>query len=411
MKTLARALFTLATALLTVATVSAQPQNLAVTLIVTKSYPSLTPLVVLKVSLADVLGVDPKIWRTIGWSPDSPAGYSVTDAKTGARIPISAIEFPAIARTHLADYSLAYLVLSRGLKDGDTLTISISGSQGVIAKTAAPLAVKGAQKYSLNFNPTAAPAETLYTGAKRDVGQLNLAFNLPELVTGWHFARTYLKTTDLFSTDERDSKSKFNVTGGLERSLTSRWYVPAHVEAMVQGDQVARNASFLAGAGLSTVLPWKFAKPALYNSIIQIPLSPVITADAQYERRIQRDPATLKKFPNINDFRLAPTLAWKPIRFLPGPLGQDSVDFEINAKGWYLPFDQIDPSKRGRFEGAGDISLLVPLAKLNLLGATQFLGTSDPIHSRIRIKYAAGANDAAAFKHGRQLTYGIELIK
>ena len=411
MKKLAIALFTLAAALMTAAAASAQTQNLAVTLIVTKSYPSLTPLVVLKVSLADVLGVDPKIWRTVGWSPESPAGYSVTDAKTGARIPISAIEFPAIARTHLPDYSLAYLVLSRGLKDGDTLTISISGSQGVIAKTAAPLAVKGAQKYSLNFNPTAAPAETLINGVRRDVGQLNIAFNLPELVTSWHFARTYLKTTDLFSTDENDSKSKFNVTTGIERSLTSRWYVPAHVEAMVQGDQIARNASFLAGAGLSTVFPWKFAKPALYNSILQIPLSPVLTIDAQYERRIQRDAPTLKKLPNSNDFRLAPVLAWKPIRFLPGPLGQDTVDFEINAKGWYLPFDQINPAKRGRFEGAGDVSLLVPLAKLNFLAATQFLGSADPIHSRIRVKYAAGANDAAAYKHARQLTFGIELIK
>ena len=77
----------------------------------------------------------------------------------------------------------------------------------------------------------------------------------------------------------------------------------------MQGDQTAQNLSWLAGFGVQTILPWAFTQAALYNRFVQLPLSPTISIDAQYERRINRDAATLKKFPDINDFRLAPALS------------------------------------------------------------------------------------------------------
>jgi len=135
----------------------------------------------------------------------------------------------------------------------------------------------------------------------------------------------------------------------------------------------------------------------------------VITIDAQYERRINQDADSLKKFPNKNSLRLNPTIDFKPIRLLPG-LSQDLLDVEVNLKAWYLPFDQTAASGgKQRLEGASDVSLVIPISKLNFLKGLPFLSKGDSGNAQIRIKYSAGANEADGFKHSTHLSYGVEV--
>ena len=404
---------------------AADPPNLPVVFNPVVSYPSLAPLPVFQVQLTQFAVRN-------DFDAALPGSFVVTDAK-GHAAPIARLDFPiatdgkdkngnACSKKAIAvpeeclDRSIAYIVLRQSVKNGDSFVFTIFKSshgkltQDVLAKTAKPVAIKSYQSWTMAFTPQSAPGETLRNSAKRDVGQLNATFGVPEVFGAWKFARTYLSSTHVISTDGKDSNSKISATAGMERSLLSRWYLPAHIETIVQGDQTAQNLSWLAGFGVQTILPWAFTQPALYNRFVQLPLSPTISIDAQYERRINRDAATLKKFPDINDFRLAPALTWKPIRFLPGPLHQDTVDFEITLKGWYLPFDQTKSvGGTQRLEGAGDISLLFPLSKLSPTRVSRCLTTGDANKSRIRLKYSAGANDANGYKHARQFTYGIEL--
>ncbi len=387
---------------------SQEVPDLTVNFVATKAYPSLRPVALLRVHTGAAIGVNESYWTSIGFRPGSSSSYSVVDARTRNRMTIRSLEFPIVGGG--PDYTLAYLELDASARNGDSYEVSLLGTGGTpVAKMKSPVVVKGFQTYSFNLNPQAAPGESLTSGAKRDVGQLNVSMGKPDLL-GWSFARTYVETTDLYSTDERDSKSKFEATAGIERSLTPAWYVPMHVESKVQGDQTAQNLSYLSQLGLQTVLPWHRLKAVLYNPVLQIPVSPVISLDGQYERRINQDTQSKKKFPDHNDFRLKPTIAWVPIRFLPGLIGQDSVDVELNLKGWYLPFDQTKPAGRQRFEGYGDASVLIPLSRLTFLGpALTFLTSNDPNKARIRVKYSAGANDANGFKHFRLWSYGIEV--
>jgi hypothetical protein len=362
----------------------------------------------LRVHTGAAIGVNEPYWISIGFHPESPFSYSVVDTKTKNRVTIRRLEFPIVGGA--PDYTLGYLELDAAVQNGDSYEVSLVGAgRRVVAKTKSPVAVKGFQTYNLNLNPQAAPGESLTSGTKRDVGQLSVSMGKPNVLE-WSFARTYVESSDLFSTDERDSKSKFEASAGMERSLTPAWYVPMHLESKIQGDQTAQNLSFLEQLGLQTVIPWHRLKPVLYNPVLQLPVSPTISVDAQYEHRINQDSQSKKKFPDQNDFRLNPTIGWVPIRFLPGLIGQDSVDFELNLKGWYLPFDQTKPGGKRRFEAYGDASVLIPLSKLSFLGpALTFLTSNDPNKARIRVKYSAGANDANGFKHSRVWSYGIEV--
>lgn len=391
---------------------SARADDLKVDIVVTKDYPTLVPIIVLRVALQQAVGSDPAHWKAIGWTPTATTSYVVLNSTTGHQIPIRSVEFPKIVTTGKPNYTIAYLTLENNPHDNDQMTVSIIGSAGTIAQTVKAVAAKGFQPYSLNFNPQGVPSETLSNGKKRDVGQLAVSFTYPEIIPSWRYARTYLESTDLFSTDGKDAKSAFEVTTGIERSLLGSWYVPAHIESKFQGNQTAQNFSYLFGGGMQTIIPWGHMRPGLYNSALQIPLSPVIGVNLQYEHRIIQDAQSIKKFPNTNSLQLNPTLSWKPIRLLPGLLGQDTADIETNLQGWYLPFDQTKSvGGRSRFEAAGDVSLLIPLSKLDFLPGTRFLTTVDPAHARVRIKYAAGANPANGFLHSRQTSFGIEVIK
>jgi hypothetical protein len=422
--------------LLVMTTAFAQaPPTLPVDFIVTQKYPSLAWVPLLRVKIAIAFGTtDPCQWPN-HFDPTSLSSYRVTNDK-GAAIQINSVEFlpssggpsvcpPGSPRAGLVLHNdlalgVAFLAVNQGIHNKDKLSVSLLADGTEIAKTSNPAEVKGFPDWTFNLNPQAVPGEKLVNGNKRDVGQVTVNLSTPDLFK-WNFARSYIESSDVISTDERDTNSKVEGTFGFEHNLTPAWYLPAHLESKAQGDQVGRNLSFLEGFGLSTLLPWRGLRPVLFNSAIQAPVSPIITLDAQYERRINQDADSLKKFPNQNDFRLNPALSWTPIRLLPGVTQclaktSDLFDVEINFKSWYLPNDKTARGNQ-RLEAGGDISLLIPLqpfSRLAVIGPALALlnpDQSNPGKTRIRIKYSAGANDANGFKHSRQWNFGLEASK
>ena len=85
------------------------------------------------------------------------------------------------------------------------------------------------------------------------------------------------------------------------------------------------NLSALLGAGIKTILPWSFTKPAIYNPGFQAPVSPTLGFDLQYERRVNQDTQAKAKFPNRNGMRLHEQSSWSPLRLLPGVIGRDTA--------------------------------------------------------------------------------------
>jgi hypothetical protein len=169
--------------------------------------------------------------------------------------------------------------------------------------------------------------------------------------------------------------------------------------------------SSVTSTGFRTLIPWAAAKPVLYNPLFQAPVSPELQFDAQYERRIRQDPQAASDSPKKDVFRVFGQIAWKPIRIFPGSVKPDTIDLELLGKGWYIPNDRDMFNKRkDRLEGLLEVSLLVPLTKLNFSGS-QLLETGGSATQRIRIKYSIGANDANGFKHSKQLSLGVEMIK
>jgi hypothetical protein len=365
-----------------------------------KQFPSLVPISIVRVPL-DVFGTDSKKWPG-GLS--EPGSYIVTDTKTHQKLIVSRVDHPDDSSI------LAYLIMQNGLSAGQAFSVQIVKNGKIIATTKSDATVEGPDGiYSFQVNPQAAPAEQLRNGKKRDVGQFGLKLDVPELLRSFTRARTYLSTDNLISTDEKDNKSKLDGKLGVERSITGVWYLPVHVETEVQGDQVASNLSFLLGSGIKTVLPWAATKSALYNGEFQIPLSPTFNFEIQYERRINQDAASKLKFPGQNGMRLHEQNSWNPIRLLPGWLNDRAPWLELNGQAWYLPLEQ-DKTGKGhpRLEGAGDVSLLIPTAVIPFV---TYLQGNTGAHTRIRLKYSAGADETSGFKHSHQFTAGIELAK
>jgi hypothetical protein len=380
-----------------------------VTVFTAKQFPSLVPLAVVHIPLVPVYGTNTAAWPLILRDhEDEPSTYTVTDTTTKKRLKIERIEHPVSPISHNPDRTVVYLIIRNDFSAGDKVSVEIASG----AKTASDISVENATKMSFALNPQAAPSEKLTNNQKRDVGQFGIKLDLPELTPGWTGARTYFTTDNLISTDEKDTKSKVDAKVGVERSLISGWYLPAHIEGETQGDQVAANFSALVGAGIKTILPWSFTKPAIYNCAFQAPISPTFSLDLQYERRVNQDTQSRGKFPNRNGMRIHEQNSWSPVRLLPGVIGRDTAWLELNGQAWYLPLEEDKSHKSTpRLEGAGDVSFVLSLSKLSSIPGLSYLVGADAAHKRIRLKYSAGADEATGFKHSHQFTAGIELAK
>jgi hypothetical protein len=322
------------------------------------------------------------------------------------------------------------LILNSDVAPSETLQVSLVGlPNGMSALSNGTL--KFTQKmFNFSAVPQAAPNEKLTNGKSRDTGQLAITISDTNLFSKLQMPfNTYVKSKDLFSTDEKDSKSAFSGTVGVQRGVFPKWYAPLHLEQTIQGNQIATNLSTLSALGLTTLLPWAWSRPAFYNLGFEAPLPPDVTVDNQFTHRINQNITPTSKALAVNDYSLNASLSWSSIRFpwaCPAfawlrltkkpddPKNSDTpycLGTELNVGAYYLPFD-LTAYKSQRVEGYGDVSILIPLVRLSFGSKVfPFLTSGDPAKSQIRIKYADTVDAANNYARARQWTYGVELIK
>lgn len=402
-----------------------------------KVYPSMAPRAYIKVSYDNF--VRPEFFES-NQADDLANFFIVKDGEDCAkRLKIEKLE------TFKGINYLIFDAKSNGLKKGDNLNVGIlverrDPSGTVVGKflkwdsiddsSRRKIPVPEISTYTLNATPNVVPDQELIDGKKRTVGQLKLSLDVPSLVTNNNVARLYFKTDNLISTNWKDKNSRLETRFGAERSLTDKWYMPIHFEVKGHGDQRLKNATFVTSSGIKTIIPWAWTKKGLFNQIIRAPVSPEFGLSGEYHRRIKQDAASLAKFPRKDAFALAGQFTWLPIQLFTrscektdanGNIREDfdkcysaqNISLELSAKGWWFPYEKtLTGTKVRKFEGRGEISLLIPVKNL----ADQFLFQqkgNEPINatSRVRVKYVVGANDANGFKRASQLTFGIELIK
>jgi hypothetical protein len=311
----------------------------------------------------------------------------------------------------MEDWSVVFLRLRRGaLKNGDKFTVTCPGKDGAILRSA-EIPAKVSSEVAFDLSPSFVQSQQLTNGKTRPVGHLGIDLDEPSLTPSVSVARTYLTTQSVISSDAKDQASNVNLALGAERSLTSSWYLPAHLETKMIGDQAANNVSSVTSTGLATILPWGVTKALLNNSVINAPTSPQFTLDAQLERHIRQDAASEKKFLDKNAFRIFGEATWNAIRLLPGDGSGDAVTVNLTGKGWLIPGqDRIlngQVGKINRMEGLFTVTTLVPVSKLTPTG-DGFISSEKTAKAHIQIVYSRGANEANGFKHCSTLSIGLQ---
>ncbi len=315
------------------------------------------------------------------------------------------------------------------LGPSETVQVSLVGlPDQLTAQSDGKLVVKN-NIITFSGSPQAAPNEKLVNGKTRDTGQLSLSFSDSDLLAGHKLPfDTYVKSTDLFSTDEKDSKSAFAGTIGIQRGLFPVWYAPFHLDETIQGNQVATNLSSVTALGITTLAPWAWSRPLFYNAAFQAPLPPDLTVDNQYTNRINQLVIANAKRLATNDYSLNPSMSWRSISFPwactvfkwldhvvnvspPNPAPQYCLGTELDLGGYYLPLD-LTKAGHQQFQGYGDASILIPLSGLSFASrAFPLLTSNDPMKSQIRIKYSDTVTPANNYARSRGWTFGIEVIK
>ena len=343
------------------------------------------------------------------------------------------------------------LVLGTQPKVGDAILITVLDvdKQTVVMTSNGKLAMTATNIPTLSATPQAAPGEALNNGATRDVGQLNVAFAATSLAPHSP-VDVYVKTTDLISTDSKDSKSSVNLTVGMQRGLFPHWYSPVALEQSLQGNQTAKNLSTVTSLNFSALPPWAWASKALDNAVIKAPLPPEPTLANLYTHRFEQ--LVTKKTPLLaaNDYTLNGSFAWDTISFpftckllfwqrpatrsavngtgvdkpadskvaptttpaaLPAPATTNCLGTEIDLGGWYLPLDRTTRGTQ-KAEGYGDISILIPLSDFSVISNELLLVTkTDPPKFQVRIKWGDAVNQANNYARTRAWTFGIEAVK
>jgi hypothetical protein len=328
------------------------------------------------------------------------------------------------------------LVLKSKVNTTDAIQLYVYGLDNTGKKTEiypngkklAPISFAASSYPAFTVTPQAAPGEALNNGATRTVGQLNVTFSDTKLFPHSPI-NLYAKSTDLFSTDGKDSKSAMSFTGGIQRGLRTSWYSPWQLQETLQGNQTAKNLSLVTAANLATDPKWSWTKSVLNTRTILAPLPFEPSIAALYTHRINQ--LVTKKTPLLaqDDFSLNPAFSWDTISFpwacklllweksvpvpkpTPGQPATVCLGTEIDLGLWYLPLD-LTPAKSQRVEGYGDISILVPLSDFAVAAneLTYVVGGA-PTKFQIRIKYSDSVNAANNYARTKGWTFGIEALK
>ena len=409
-------------------------------------YPSMLPVLQVRVNLnSDGVGnsgiattVQNAVNAKPSWDCTDKASYDVEDTTSKQRLAIANIRLEG--QDHplacsggqgIVDQPAVILILKDGrISKSDNITVTLvrpPGSTVFSAPSAAKKPTDITNSIALILTPQAAPGEALTTGLKRDVGQLSLSLTYPSLFNLDHFASVSLKSIDLFSTDERDSKSAFAVTLGATRGLTYRWYIPVSLQETIQGNQIATSLSGTTNANLAFVVPLKWSKNFFYNGYIQLPSPPEVAINGNYTHRLSQIATKANPLLAVDDFSLNPSSTLAPIylftsgctwyqkqvlKFTPTASSkQYCLALQADGGLWYLPLD-LTKAGSERAEGYGDISFLIPLSDIPFKSATiTNLVSGSTANTQLRIKYSDTVNAANNYARTRQWTFAFEVIK
>lgn len=369
------------------------------------TFPSLVPIQYLRIGLGPIQVLAPGG----DWLKDIANYQVLVDKKP---VPIGALQLTN--DQHTAFLTFPPGVLTNGRKVEVHIAVVRDGNW-VCAQQTNPLTITGASQLDGSVAASWVPQQALTTGAKRDVGHLDIRLEDKSL-SAHSPARLYLKGVGTISTDGKDKSSQIVGTLGAELAPLKSWYLPLQFENKVSADQILANVSDISSAGMRTVFPWRWVAPLLFNPAVKAPLSPELDISAQFERRIQQDAASRKKFMDPNAFRLYSEFNWTPIHLFTGKgYSANDLSVEFSGKGWYLPNQRNGAGRRfDRLEGLAELSVLFPVGALALpifQSGDKASASSSAAKQRIRFKYTRGAIEATGFKHVSQFSIGVEAVK
>jgi hypothetical protein len=258
---------------------------------------------------------------------------------------------------------------------------------------------------------------------KKAVYQFPISSTLP-LVTN-NRGGVFVETKDLFSTNERDSKSVFMGGTGYQVGLLNRWTVPLRFEQEITGNQVATNLSAVTTTQLSTTLPWRDAlTPGITHpetSASDLPAfdqSPGVTVGFPYTHRFRQLVASGSKPLPVDDFAINSAIALSHERLIEfgaykarqsNKVPSFSTQWEANLGVYFLPLQTTTTGSR-RAEGSGDISILIPISDFQVFPGITLDEQTQVNQMQLRIKWQDTVSATNNYVRTRGWTFGLEVI-
>ena len=369
-----------------------------------------------------------------GWNCTDPTNFVVTVEGSGTPLPVDSVDvsnatenncrqafedddhlpkLPALLQLKLTSAGQRLVhgkvtVRIRNLPNGSELTgtsaDAVSWTPNIIT-----LSVQSAINENL----------TNKTVAKDGVYQFGVSGTLPLKSYSW--GGFLLDSKNLFSTNERDTKSVFQGGGGVQVGLSRGWYIPLKFEQQIQGNQVATNLSTVSLLEVSSLVPgWKSVIDLFRRTIgpvVSAPNDPLFKLDFPYTHRINQLVAAKSSPLPVNDFAMNPSLAFSNGHLLGRLCNQDTksskafglcLNWEADAGLYYLPLEDTPKGSR-RAEGYWDSSLLVPFSKLPAFAGIKLDPQSQQM--QLRIKYGDTVNPANNYARAKKWSFGLEFVK
>lgn len=275
--------------------------------------------------------------------------------------------------------------------------------------------------------------KTIY---KNTVYQFPLSSNIP--LFGNNRGGAFIETKDLFSTNERDSKSAFMGGFGYQVGLLSSWTLPLKIEQQMTGNQVATNLSAVTTAQVSGVLPWtnKLTPPdtkrddaskgsldddqlqKIFFDLPALDQTPAITVALPYTHRINQVLASNSTPLPTNDFAVNPSIALTGERLFESDTYKSceerkvprfSTQWEGNWAFYYLPLEKTSKGTQ-RAEGSGDVSILIPISNFQVIPGLTLDAKTQANVMQLRIKWQDTVSPTNNYVRTRGWVFGLEVI-
>ena len=361
------------------------------------------------------------------WNCADPKNYSVTAAGgKSLRVEAVVLNDPIGGCARFIQYLVGFRLLIPYSTVDSKVTVKIlnmtDGAGQSLTIASGPVQVTW-RPTILTASLQSVPNENLNnkTIDQKGVEQASLKGTFFPRKTGNDRGGLYVDTNDLFSTNERDTKSAFLGGLGYQIAISKTWYSPLKFEGQMQGNQVATNLSSVLLAGVETALPWGWTGQLTGNEYVGHPLSPEFVLGLPYTHRINQVVAANAKPLPVDDFAVNPALAFGNGTILhklclhssstsdtPTTQSGFCMGWEADLGLWYLPLQKTSKGSQ-RAEGYWDYSFLIPLSNFAKIPLVALDTQSQQM--QLRIEYADSVSAANNYARSKKWTFGVELTK